>query len=135
MEGSRAGHAPALLRVVGWLTILSGLLQIAAGVLLIVFRDDVLDKVHDYSSNELTAFAIGAIVLGLVYLVVGRGFLRLNSFALGLGLVVSTLGLAGDVIFLLSNDSNHSSVVSSIVVNVIVLLATGSGFAARGARR
>lgn len=129
----RSERAPGLLRLAGWLTILSGVVQVTIGALLIAFRDDVLEKVREYSSAELTGVAIAAIVVGLVYVLVGRGFLRLNSFALSLGVSFSGLAIVGDAIFLISNQSNHSGVLLSLAINVVVLLAAASGFSARRA--
>jgi hypothetical protein len=57
--------------------------------------------------------------------------LRLNAFALGLGVVVSGLAVAGDLAILLSNDANHTGIWTSLVLNGIVLIACLSGFSAR----
>ncbi len=135
MEDSTRGSAstPPLLKVVGWVTVISGALQVLAGILVLAFRGDVLDAVPEYTSTEITGFAIATIVVGSIYFLVGRGYLHLNAFALWLGLAVSSLGVIGDVILLFANDSNHSSVVISLVLNLIVLVAVSSGFSARRA--
>lgn len=122
---------PFLLTVVGWLTVIVGMLQVLAGILLLIFKDDVMRETSQYSSDEVTAFAIATIVIGSIYWLVGRGFLRLSGFALGLGVVVSALALVGNIAFLLSNDGNHGGVFSSLVLNAIVFVACISGFNAR----
>jgi hypothetical protein len=135
VENSRGGRAPFVLSAVGWLTILSGIVQVVAGILLLAFRDDVLDEIDQYTSGELSWFGVAAIVIGLIYIMVGRGFLHLNAFALTLGFVLSSLAIIGDVIFLGSNDANHAGIVVSLVLNVIVFLAGIAGFSARSATR
>lgn len=122
---------PFLLTIVGWLTVISGILQVLVGVLLLAFKGDVLRETSDYTSDELTTYAIAAIVIGAIYWLVGRGLLRLSGIALGLGLVVSTLALAGNIVFLFSNGSDHTGVVVSLIVNVVVFVACLSGFNAR----
>jgi hypothetical protein len=121
---------PLLLTIVGWITILLGLLEIAGGVLLLVFRDNALDETS-FTGDELTAITIVVFVVGLIYVLVGRGMLRLNAFALGLGLVVSALALGANLIYLFSVDADHSGLVGNLVVNLIVLFACVSGFRAR----
>ena len=86
-------------------------------------------------ARSITGFGIAAIVIGLIYVLVGRGFLRLNAFALTLGLIFSGLAVIGDLGFLIVNDSHHVSVIASLVINAVVLLAVCSGFSARGAAR
>jgi hypothetical protein len=122
---------PVLLTIVGWLTLLVGLLEVFAGVLVLIFKDNVLNETAQLTSDEVTAFAIAAIVIGLIYFFVGRGFLRLSGFALGLGLVVSTLAIVGNVLYMVSDDGDQAGIVFSLILNVIVLIACVSGFNAR----
>lgn len=79
---SESGRAPFGVRVIGWLIIVSGTLQIAVGIAIIALRDDVTDQAPEYSTGEVTAIAIAAVAFGLIYLLVGRGFLRLSRLAL-----------------------------------------------------
>ena len=120
---------PFLLTVVGWITLLVGLLEVVGGILVLIFKDDMVRE-SSFTGDELTAFAIVAIIVGLIYFFVGRGMLRLNAFALGLGLVVSALALGANLIYLLAGDS-HGSLIGGIIVNAIVLIACISGFRAR----
>lgn len=122
---------PFLLTVVGWLTVVIGVLTVIGGILGLLFHDDIIENTTDYSGDTVTAFGIGAIIIGLVYWLVGRGMLNLNGFALGLGLLVSGLALAGDLAILLSNDTNHTGIWTSLVLNGIVFIACLSGFSAR----
>jgi len=126
---------PILLSIVGWITVISGLLQILAGILLLILKDDVVQE-SAFTSDEVTALAIVALVVGLIYFLVGRGMLNLNAFALGLGVVVSALALGANLIYLLGSNDNHGGLIASMIVNVIVLVACVSGFGARdGLRR
>ncbi len=122
---------PFLLTVVGWVTVIIGVLTVIGGILGLLFHDDIIENTTDYSGDVVTAFGIGGIIVGLIYWFVGRGMLNLNGFALGLGLVVSGLALAGNLAILLSNDTNHTGIWSSLVLNGIVFIACMSGFSAR----
>lgn len=129
-----AERRPFLLTLVGWLTVISGALQMIAGVLLLIFRDDVLQETSQYTEGELTGYAVAAVVVGAIYWLVGRGMLRLSGFALGLGLLVSALALAGNIAFLVSNDGDHGSIVAGLIINAVVFIACISGFKARSRR-
>ena len=122
---------PFLLTVVGWVTVIIGVLTVIGGILGLLFHDDIIENTTDYSGDVVTAFGIGGIIVGLIYWFVGRGMLNLNGFALGLGLVVSGLALAGNLAILLSNDTNHTGIWSSLFLNGIVFIACMSGFSAR----
>jgi peptidoglycan/LPS O-acetylase OafA/YrhL len=126
---------PFLLTVVGWLTVIVGVITIIGGILALIFHNDIMDNTTDYSSAEATGFGIGGIIVGLIYWMVGRGMLNLNGFALGLGVLVSGLAVAGDLAILLSNDTNHTGVFTSLVLNGLVLIACLSGFSARSRAR
>jgi peptidoglycan/LPS O-acetylase OafA/YrhL len=126
---------PFLLTVVGWLTVVIGVLTVIGGILALIFHNDILDNTTDYSGNAVTAFGIGGIIIGLIYWLVGRGMLNLNGFALGLGVLVSGLAVAGDLAILLSNNTNHTGVFTSLVLNGLVLIACLSGFSARSRAR
>ena len=130
---SEPGRAPIGTRVVGWLIIISGVLQIAAGIVILAVRDDITSETPDYSSGEVTAVAIAAIVFGLVYLFVGRGFLHLSRIALGLGLLFGGLGVVINAAVLLANGAGdaHATLFTSFLLNLLVLAASWSGLRAR----
>jgi hypothetical protein len=130
---SEPRRAPIGVRVIGWLIILSGALQVAAGILIIAIRDDVTEQAPDYSTGEVTAIAIVAILFGLVYLLVGRGFLRLSRIALGLGLLVAGTGIVIDAAILLANGVSdvHEALLFSFFANLVVLAASWSGLRER----
>ena len=121
---------PVLLSIVGWITVISGILQMIGGIVLLVANDDVVRETA-FTADEVTGFGIGALVVGFIYLLVGRGMLNLNGFALGLGVFVSVLGIIGNLIYLLGEDGSHGSFIVSLILNVIVLVACLSGFSAR----
>ena len=133
MTSTQPAQTPFLLKVVGWVTILAGILQIITGIMLIVFRDDISDDVLSYSTNEVSGFGIAACVVGLIYVLIGRGFLNLNSFSLLLGFIFSGLSIVGDIGYLVTNEANHGAVLASLGVNVVVFIAVCAGFARRGA--
>ena len=130
---SEPARAPIGTKVVGWLIILSGVLQIAAGIVILAVRDDILDEAPDYSSGEVTFIAIVALVFGLVYLFVGRGFLHLSRIALGLGLLFGGIGVVVNAAVLLANDPGdaHATLFVSFLINLLVLAASWSGLRAR----
>ncbi len=120
---------PVLLSIVGWITVISGLLQILAGILVLALNDDVVQETS-FTSDEVTGLGIAALVFGLIYLLVGRGMLNLNRFALGLGVVVSILGILGNVVYVFGEEGT-TSLIAGLILNVIVLIACLSGFSAR----
>lgn len=126
-------RAPVGLSIIGWLAIISGVFQFLAGLLFLFAKDDIQESASAYSSDELTAIGIASIVFGLIYIFVGRGFLRLSGFALALGLFFSGLGTIGGAVVILTNGLGdlHYSVVLSFLINLVVLLACWSGFRAR----
>ena len=135
MEASRIAPPPAqkppLLEFIGWVTIILGFFQMVIGLMTLIFRGDVLDNVDAYSSGEVTAIAVGAIIIGGIYVLVGRGFLSLNPVALVIGVIFGSLGVIGDLVLMFNNDGNHFSIFISLLINLIVLIAASSGFSAR----
>lgn len=119
---------PRGVAVVAILAILVGIVQVIAGALLLIFNGDV----DGWSSGEAVFFGIVAIVSGLIYVWVGRGLQKLNSVAWFVGVFVSGLRAAYDVVWLivLGLDGIGFSGVISLVVNVLVFAALWSGRAA-----
>ena len=134
---SESRRAPVGVRVIGWLIIISGALQVAAGIAILALRDDVVEQAPDYSDGEVSAIAIAAIVFGLIYLLVGRGFLRLSRLALGLGLLVGGIGVVVNAAVLLANGPGdaHEALLFSFLTNLVVLAASWSGLRARSGYR
>ena len=130
---SETQRAPIGTRLVGWLIIVSGLVQIVAGVAIIALQDDITDQAPDYSSGEVIAIGIVAVAFGLVYLFVGRGFLHLSRLALGLGLLFGGVGVVIDAAILLANGVGdaHEALLFSFFTNLVVLAASWSGLRAR----
>ena len=130
---SETQRAPIGTRLVGWLIIVSGLVQIVAGVAIIALQDDITDQAPDYSSGEVIAIGIVAVVFGLVYLFVGRGFLHLSRLALGLGLLFGGVGVVIDAAILLANGVGdaHEALLFSFFTNLVVLAASWSGLRAQ----
>lgn len=130
---SEPARAPIGTRVVGWLIIVSGALQIVAGILILILQDDITDNAPDYSSGEVTIVGLVAIIFGLVYLLIGRGFTKLSRVALGLGLIFGGLGVVFNAAMILANGVNdaHATLVVSFLINLLVLAASWSGLRSR----
>jgi len=130
---SNSDRAPIGTRVVGWLIMISGVLQVAAGIAILILQDDITDQAPDYSSGEVTTIGLIAIIFGLVYLLIGRGFTKLSRVALGLGLVFGGLGVVFNAAMILANGVGdaHSTLVVSFLINLLVLAASWSGLRAR----
>lgn len=130
---SEPQRAPIGTRVVGWLIIVSGALQIAAGVLILILQDDITNEAPDYSGTEVTTIGLLAIIFGLVYLLIGRGFTRLSRVALGLGLLFGGLGVVFNAAMILANGvaDAHATLVVSFLINLLVLAASWSGLRSR----
>jgi hypothetical protein len=130
---SEPERTPAGTRVVGWLIIVSGFLQVAAGIAIVAMQDDITDQAPDYSSGEVTGIGIVAILFGVVYMFVGRGFLRLSRIALGLGLLFGGVGTVINAAVLLANgpDDADETLIVSFLINLVVLAASWSGLRAR----
>lgn len=122
--GSRRG-TPAGVSIVAVLAMIVGVVEVLGGIAMIVFHGDV----HGYSHTDAVIFGVVTLIVGLIYLWVGRGLLKLDPTALFIGLLVSGLRLAYDVVWLvvLGLDGIGITGVVALVVNACVFLALWSG--------
>ncbi|UJA19122.1 hypothetical protein HJD18_02135 [Thermoleophilia bacterium SCSIO 60948] len=124
--------------VVGALTMFSGILNVVAGIILLFTREDINGDFPSLSEGEIALFGVAAIVFGLIYILVGRGMLRMSRFALGLGLLVAGINLVSGVLLIIFEGiSNlHYSILVSTLISLVVFLILSSGFSrASEARR
>lgn len=123
--------------LVGALTMFSGILNVVAGIILLFAREDISADFPRLSTGEIALFGVAAIIFGLVYILVGRGMLRMSRLALGLGLLVSGINLVSGVLLIVFEGiSNlHYSILVSTLVSLIVFLILFSGFGRASAAR
>ena len=116
---------PGGVAIVGVLAIIVGIIQVAGGLILVIFNGDV----HGYSSGTAVVFGIVTVVVGLIYLWVGRGLIALNPTALFIGLVVSGARVAFDVVWLIvyGLDGIGISGIATLIFNVLIFGALMSG--------
>ena len=119
--------------VVGTLALIVGVLQLLGGLVLLIFNGDV----DGYSSGEAVIFGIVTLVIGVIYIWVGRGLIALNPSALFVGLVVSGARLIYDVVWLIAVGFGGIGFVGviTLVFNLLVFGALMSGRSAFGPRR
>lgn len=111
--------------IVAVLALIIGVIQVIAGLLLLIFNGDV----DGWSSGEAVVFGIVTLVVGLIYLWVGRGLQKRNAGALFVGLFVSGLRTAYDLIWLLVvglTGIGFSGLIG-LIVNALVFVALWSG--------
>lgn len=135
MTGQQRGAAPedvpGGVTVVAMLAIVVGIVELFAGVVLIVFSGDV----SGYSTTAAIVFGIVTLLVGIVYLWVGRGLLRLDPAAWMIGLFVSGLRATYDLVWLLvlGLDGIGVATLIALIVNLLVFAALWSGRNAFGA--
>jgi hypothetical protein len=124
--------APGGAAVVAIIAIVLGILQLIAGILLLIFNGDV----DGYSSTEAVIAGIVFLIAGAIYLWVGRGLLTLNRLAFLIGLFVVAFRAAYDLGFLIAVglDGIGFSGLISLVINLVVLGLLWSSREAYGER-
>src|SRR6478736_4958922 len=85
------------------LGVIQGVLAVAGGLITILMRnnlsfaDQVRANVRSVSSSDLVWFGIGAIVIGVIYLLVAKGLANGSGLSRILIAFVSALALAGGI--------------------------------------
>ena len=125
MAASERRGTPGGVAIVGTLAVIVGVFEVIGGVLMVIFQDDV----HGYSSGNAVVFGVVTIVVGLIYLWVGRGLIALNPLALTVGLFVSGFRLVYDIVWLIAVGLDGIGFVSliTVFVNLLIFLALWSG--------
>jgi hypothetical protein len=109
---------PATVRLVGWLAILLGLLELAGGIALIATANQATGA----SKGAVTFLGVATIVGGAVHVVVGRGLLRLNEVALIFALLVTGLKAISDVIWLVLDGPDGIGIVAPFALAVSIVV-------------
>ena len=122
---ARRARRPFGVTLIVALTVISGLLGLAAGALIVALHknDDLLRRTEESSSTLLTVGIVSG-VIGFVYLLVARGLARGSGFARFLVALVSVLNLIGGVYLLIARqeDVRLHGVVSAALALLILLL-------------
>jgi len=111
--------------VVGVLAIVVGIIQMLAGLVFIIWNPSI----EGYSSGEALLEGIVLLIVGAIYVWVGRGLLRGNRLAWVIGVVVMAFRVAYDVAYLLFTglDGVGFAGLISLIVNAAILAALYSG--------
>jgi hypothetical protein len=131
MASQQGGGVPGGVSVVAMLAIVVGIVELLAGAVMIVFSGDV----SGYSTTAAIVFGIVTLLVGVIYLWVGRGLLKLDPAAWMVGLFVAGFRATYDVIWLivLGLDGIGVTTLIALVVNLLVFAALWSGRNAFGA--
>jgi len=111
--------------VVGVLAIVVGIIQMLAGLVFIIWNPSI----EGYSSGEALLEGLVLLIIGAIYVWVGRGLLRGNRLAWVIGVVVMAFRVAYDVAYLLFTglDGVGFAGLISLIVNAAILAALYSG--------
>lgn len=128
--GVNASGVPASVKVIGFLAIVIGTLQVIGGLLAIIFNGDV----DGYSSGAAVVFGIITLVVGAIYIWAGRGLLNDDPAALVFVLFVAALKAIYDLVWLiaLGIDGVGIGTLIALIVNVIVFAVLWRARAAFG---
>jgi hypothetical protein len=115
---------PAGVTLLVVLIVIGGILQVAGGVLLVLGHNNAtVIREAKTSSDRLLWFGIGAIVIGVIYLLVSRGLAHGNGLARFIVGLLSLLSLAGGVWAIVTQHGNlRNQGISSAIVGLVVLL-------------
>lgn len=116
--GANAADVPASVKVIGFLAIVIGVLQVIGGLLAIIFNGDV----EGYSSGAAVVFGLITLAVGAIYVWAGRGLLNGDPSALVFVLFVAALKAIYDFIWLiaLGIDGVGIGTLIALLVNVLV---------------
>ena len=131
MSANSPTDVPGGVTVVAMLAMVVGIVELFAGIVMIVFSGDV----HGYSATSAIVFGILTFLVGAIYLWVGRGLLRLDPSAWMVGVFISGFRAIYDLVWLLVLGLDGIGVTSliALVINLLVFAALWSGRAAFGA--
>lgn len=116
---------PAGVTIVGVIVFLLGVIYIVGGLLMTI--SDLMLDIADF-----TALPIVMMLLGLIYVLVGKGLFdgrRLSQLIVGL---VTVLAIIGTVLGLFTGDITFGAIISFLIALAINLLILTVLFGARG---
>src|SRR3954452_22059172 len=125
MAANSQRGTPAGVAIVAVLAMIVGVIQCLGGLAMIIFNGHV----HGYSHTDAVVFGLVTLLVGAIYLWVGRGLLRGNPTALFVGLLVSGIRLAYDVVWLiaLGADGIGFTGIITLVFNLAIFAALWAG--------
>lgn len=125
MASQPRSETPSGVTMVAFFAFIVGAVQLIAGIVMLIARDDV----NGYSSGQAFAVGIALLIVGVIYLIVGRGLMQLSSWALFVGLFFSGLKAVWDVVAIVAFglDGLGFSVLISLAINLIIFAALWSG--------
>ncbi|QDZ13633.1 DUF7144 family membrane protein [Humibacter ginsenosidimutans] len=124
---SAAVRRPAGVTLIAVLAWIEGALNIVAGIVLLVFKNEPSMHIAGVSESSLITSAILTILFGVVVVLVAGGLLRGSSGARIVVTVVQLLAIAGDAFtaWAYPDQFAWSAVSALISLLIIVLLWTG----------
>jgi len=122
---------PGGVTVVAALAILIGIVQMCAGVVLIILSGSV----HGWSTAGAIAFGIVTLLVGAVYAWVGSGLLKLDTTAWTVGLFISGFRAIYDLVWLLVLGLDGIGIASlfALILNLMVFVVLWASRASFGA--
>jgi hypothetical protein len=115
---------PGGVTVVAALAILIGIVEMCAGVVVIILSGSV----HGWSTAAAIAFGIVTAIVGAIYAWVGSGLLKLDPSAWTVGLFISGFRAIYDLVWLLVQGIDGMGVVSliALILNLMVFVVLWS---------
>jgi hypothetical protein len=131
VSANSSTDVPGGVTVVAMLAMVIGVVELIAGVVLVIASGDV----HGYSTTSAIVFGIVTFVVGAIYVWVGRGLLKLDPAAWMVGVFISGFRAIYDLVWLLvlGLDGIGVTTLIALIVNLLVFAALWSGRAAFGA--
>lgn len=111
---------PATVRVIAWLAIAFGVVELLGGIALVATANQVAGA----SKGAVTFLGIAAIVAGAVHVVVGRGLLRRNLVALAFALLVTGLKAISDVLWLILEGPDGVGIAAPVALAISIVVFT-----------
>ena len=105
----------------GALVILAGFLGLMAGAVATGSGAAGLSSATAKATGSLFFVSIVAIVLGVLDLVLGVGFLQLRSWAWPLGIGLQIAGIVLDVVYIATNNSTITNEILPIAISGVIL--------------
>jgi hypothetical protein len=122
---------PGGVTVVAALAILVGIVEMCAGVVLIILSGSV----DGYSTAGVIAFGIVTLLVGAIYAWVGSGLLKLDMTAWTVGLFISGFRAIYDLVWLLVLGIDGIGIASliALILNLMVFIVLWSSRSSFGA--
>jgi hypothetical protein len=122
---------PGGVTVVAALAILIGIVELCAGVVVIILSGSV----HGWSTAGAIAFGIITVLVGAIYAWVGAGLLKLDTTAWTVGLFISGFRAIYDLVWLLVQGLDGIGIASliALILNLMVFVVLWSSRSSFGA--